>query len=313
MKRSNTHNLVFVFVSVYVATNAIMQYRLNEYNNFRSPSHNNTFQGLAKPLNSPCITWITFGNAKYNKTVLRIIKEAESFPYITHVHPFNEEALTNIGFFHQFSSFVKEHKRGFGYWIWKPFIINYTLHNLVPEHCFLLYMDSGCTLNAMGANKTLQYMRDMKERKKHILAYQMQYTERSWTKGDLFDFFETRNDASVTDTGQFAATLMFLLNSQRSRNMANEWLSVAKTNKKLLTDEVSVSPNLPEFYENRHDQSIFSLLVKTAYKDDTLVVSYEKEAWASPEWDSVDWSTHWPISPSKMLEYPFLATRFRFL
>ena len=165
----------------------------------------------------------------------------------------------------------------------------------------------------MGANKTLQYMRYMKERKKHILAYQMQYTERSWTKGDHFDFFETRNDASVTDTGQFAATLMFLLNSQRSRNMANEWLSVAKINKELLTDEVSVSPNLPEFYENRHDQSIFSLLVKTAYKDDTMVVSYEKEAWASPEWDSVDWSTHWPISPSKMLEYPFLATRFRFL
>jgi len=277
---------------------------LNQYRN----QHTNEQSKKSKH----CFAWTTFGNRRYNKTMNRIIKQAKNFPLLDYIIPYDDNILKTIGFIDRYELFIKSNERGYGYWIWKPFIINYTLHNVLPDNCFLLYTDSGSSFNMHGMTRAIEYMEMMKAHKKHILAYQMNYIESSWTKGDIFDFFDARN---IPDTGQFAATLMLLYNSETSRRFANRWMSIIRDNIHLVTDQQSNSMNFPNFYENRHDQSIYSMLLKTEFRDHVIVMKYEEETW-SPAWDSMDWSSSWESvfsSSQNMHKYPFWATRFRFM
>ena len=70
--------------------------------------------------------------------------EAEKFGFQS-INLFNESALIGTSFWNKHSSFILNHKKGFGYWIWKIVIILQMLENL-PEDAPLLYVDAGCVL-----------------------------------------------------------------------------------------------------------------------------------------------------------------------
>ncbi|GMO51552.1 MAG: hypothetical protein Pg6C_16380 [Treponemataceae bacterium] len=87
------------------------------------------------------------------------------------------------------------------------------------------------------------------------------YTEKQWTKGDLFDYFDVRNKPEIYPH-QIAATALLVKKADKSVKIIDRWLKVFYDNFNLVDDTPSLSPNFPEFVENRHDQSIWSILVK---------------------------------------------------
>ena len=57
----------------------------------------------------------------------------------------------------------------------------------------------------------------------------------------------------------------------RSLNFVNEWLNFLLDNREICRDEVSQNLNHKKFIGNRHDQSVFSLMIKTKIvKQDSL-------------------------------------------
>jgi hypothetical protein len=66
-------------------------------------------------------------------------------------------------------------------------------------------------------------------------------------------------------------------------------------NVNMVDDSKSKSANFDDFAENRHDQSVFSILLKTKFKDDIVIIDHEKESWSS-NWLEMD-------------KYPFWASR----
>jgi hypothetical protein len=149
--------------------------------------------------------------------------------------------------------------RGFGYWIWKPYIILKSLQE-IPEGSILLYMDSGCHLNFYGKKTFYDYIEKVYE--KDILCIDTGLPEKNYTKGDVFHFFNVKDNKNITDSHQIAATVIFVKKTATIMSMIKTWLDVMENHFELVDDSPSISENCLEFIENRHDQSIFSILLK---------------------------------------------------
>jgi hypothetical protein len=163
--------------------------------------------------------------------------------------------------------------RGFGYWCWKPQIVLQLLREM-NEGDILLYVDVGCHLNPGGIDRLKEYF-ELAE-KYGIVAFQSRsitefgqedkaehfLCDGHWCKGDLLDFFDARSDSIVTASGQIGGGIFLVRKDAESERFFEEFRQVFYDRFDLCDDSPSKSPNLPGFMENRHDQSVMSLLCK---------------------------------------------------
>ena len=91
------------------------------------------------------------------------------------------------------------------------------------------------------------------------------WSSNKYTKMDIFKKLNCMDNKNVTHGTQIEGGLMILKKSNSSIEFIKKWLELCE-DYHLLSDEPSVESNLPEFVENRHDQSILSALGKL-YKD----------------------------------------------
>ena len=85
--------------------------------------------------------------------------------------------------------------------------------------------------------------------------------EKIWTTNDIFKNFNISLDSEIANTRQLVATVWIVKNNQETKNILNEFLDTVSNNYELITDIIK-NPQHPEFKENRHDQSIFSIVRK---------------------------------------------------
>jgi hypothetical protein len=148
--------------------------------------------------------------------------------------------------------------RGFGYWVWKPYMVNHYLQNFKDDVDGIAYLDAGCTINATSES-LLRFRKYMEwSQSSGGLCFQMNLPEQVWTKEDLLA--ELRASETARKTGQIVATV-FLLNKSKGQILSSRWLELALKSH-LLDDSPSRLENHRDYIEHRHDQSIFSLLAK---------------------------------------------------
>lgn len=144
-------------------------------------------------------------------------------------------------------------KRGGGYWLWKPYIINKTIDKM-NEGDYLFYCDSGVAY----INK-LQYLIDCLEKSKQdIMAFELPLIEEQWTQQETFKIMNC--DRSIyKKSNQLLATYILIKVNNNSKQFIREYL-------KLCQNEKNLVDNIPQTntrcIQHRHDQSIFSLLCK---------------------------------------------------
>jgi hypothetical protein len=149
--------------------------------------------------------------------------------------------------------------RGFGYWCYKPQIILQTFEKM-NEGDILQYTDIGCHLNESGIGRLNEYFEIAG--KENIVVFEMNhYTEKQWTKADILDYFGVRCVESIYQS-QIMGGVFFLKKCPKSLDFVKKWRQVFYDDFSLIDDSPSKSRNFPEFIENRHDQSVFSILAK---------------------------------------------------
>ena len=163
--------------------------------------------------------------------------------------------------------------RGYGYWCWKPQVVLQLLREM-NDGDVLLYVDAGCHLNPKGIKRLEEYFELAKEY--GIVAFQsrsMDYSRKDdlshhilpdgeWCKGDLLDYFGVRENESVIKSGQLGGGIFLVCKNVKSIMIFEEFRQIFYDHFALCDDSQSVSKNLPGFIENRHDQSVFSLIGK---------------------------------------------------
>lgn len=154
--------------------------------------------------------------------------------------------------------FIRNNTRGFGFWLWKPIIINSVLSSMM-EGDFIVYLDGGCEISPLGTKRLHQYINICNE--SGGLFFHLEHNEEKFTKNELLEYLNTPEEQRVSP--QIQATIFVIKNCQETRALAEKWLTLSRLDSmRLLTDEKSPSKQSNQFIDHRHDQSILSLLVK---------------------------------------------------
>ena len=158
---------------------------------------------------------------------------------------------------------IKLNERGSGFYAWKPFIIQKKLEE-VPEGEIVFYCDVGRTFPYKLLSDSLQVFLDwMKTHKQTVMpGIKIPWggPMSMWTKRDAF-ISMSMDTPSIHATAPIQASFSIWINSPASRDIAKEWMNLS-ANRQMISDDPSKLgfPELPDFYEHRHDQSLLSLV-----------------------------------------------------
>jgi len=94
-----------------------------------------------------------------------------------------------------------------------------------------------------------------------IMCFRNPYKEREWTKRDVFEEIHPAAFDQI-DEKQYTANRIILMKCSNTLEHIEDWCQLGLNAPHLFDDSPSVLKNAPEFKENRHDQSVFSLLSK---------------------------------------------------
>lgn len=180
---------------------------------------------------------------------------------------------------------ILEQKRGRGYWIWKPYIILKTLlDDKVKFGDIVMYSDAGryfigdpieyFNILWRAPNRTLYEKYDFYRKvydsmiEQDFFAFALfGYSERHWTKVDTLEIIAGAKSKEWKEyfwrTAPASASFFIVKKTTKSIAFVSQWLTYCGDSR-LVTDEKEqlTRKNHPEFIENRHDQSILSVLLK---------------------------------------------------
>lgn len=154
-------------------------------------------------------------------------------------------------------------RKGYGYWSWKPAVIK-QMFSKMKDDDILLYCDAGCYLNPNAKNKLLDYIKKTEENDILVTELDSEYNSYAWTKMDTIALFRDKVPEKSFEEGQLQGGTIFLKKSPYTDNIVEQWDRLMDLeNLHYFDDSPSVLPNHPSFKENRHDQSILTLLLKS--------------------------------------------------
>ena len=221
------------------------------------------------------IILVSFATLDLKKSILRFTSQANSSNFYNKVNiltpkNFNLEEKNKINVL-----LSKGKKRGYGYWFWKPLLLYKILKNL-NEGDIVHYLDIGFHINLNFKNRFNYYIKKLRDNKNWLLAFQYyplrKYNsklakfpdryEYQYTKKDLFNYFKVSKNKKITHSPQFHAGNFFIKKNIKSKKFLEDWIKVFEKNFGLIDDTPSKTKNFNGFIENRHDQSVFSILCK---------------------------------------------------
>jgi hypothetical protein len=196
----------------------------------------------------------------YSLAAERLARQAKTTGWFASVdifHPASEHAAMQA-FNANHGEFVSRNPRGYGCWRWKPLLVQAMLAAL-PENDHLYYMDAGCELSVLGSARFAALDRELAVR--GVLCFEIGFAELGWCKHESVDaIFGGWNDAAMASR-QIQATWFGLRNTASVRKRIAEWAQWAVRGE-LITDSYDPRRQHPSFQNHRHDQALWSLVLK---------------------------------------------------
>jgi hypothetical protein len=200
---------------------------------------------------------LTFSDEKYIKSRERYVAEMKATGIFSKIFSFGPEDLDD-DFLKAHAEFIKNNPRGYGYWIWKPYLILKVL-NQMEDGEVLAYGDAGNEIK--GTTEQCLRLVNLVKYSKGKVKIVASRTHRiySHTKMDLYFRFRYYGVlyafCKMIEPGR-----ILIEKNERTLNFVREWDSLCQNDYRNIDDSPSLLPNFPNFVEHRHDQSVFSLL-----------------------------------------------------
>ena len=267
---------------------------LHQYN-FKDPSLS-TCQGL----NKHNIHFITYGDSNFEKSKKRILNEAKDFNEFKTIKGYGPEDLPED--FKEKYKDILSMSRGGGYWIWRPIIIEDAINN-INDNEYLVYLDAGCTINKQGKRRFFEYIDKLENSENHygILSFQMSgnisdyQKEKWWTTSNIFEYFNIKSDSDIGESGQYLGGVLIMKKNKHLLEYLDKFKKCILENPLLCTDNYNDDNQHDGFKDNRHEQSMTSILRKIHGSE----VIDGDETWIIP------------FGQGESMKYPFWATRLK--
>ncbi len=207
-----------------------------------------------KKNNNNGITLINYSNERYTKAQKINSKSALKIAGFKKVISYSPVDI-DVEFLDK-NKKMFSHQRGGGYWLWKAYIIKKTLSEM-EDGAYLFYCDSGS--HFVHSTDELIHSFDPTF---DIMPFEIQTFEKHWTKRDCFQLMGC-DESRIFESKQIWSGFSLWKKTAFTMKFVEEWLSYSK-DERVVTDIENVLelPNYDGFVEHRHDQSIFSLLLK---------------------------------------------------
>jgi len=165
--------------------------------------------------------------------------------------------------------------RGYGYWIWKPYIILQKLNEL-NEGDILVHLDCHCKLDKIKDN--FNEIINQLNKDKLIIAINGT-NDLSYTTTKLKEAVENelnyKFSAEELHSFQYEAGILFIKKCKFTINFFKQYFNIILNHIDVITDIYNNDiSNHKDFVENRHDQSVCSLLSKY-YKINNFNITWE--------------------------------------
>jgi hypothetical protein len=215
------------------------------------------------------IVFLTFTNKHCEKHANNLILQAKSLKFFDEIiieKDFNKDiefknALKNPKFASIYSI-----KNGYGFWLWKPYIIYKHLKKLTNND-ILIYSDPGGNfpvnpiLKSWAKNKLNEYFIFL-DKNNGCMSFESGFAEHKTTKMEVFDFFDNYDIENTFLTQSRISNLHFIKKTDFSVSIYNKWWNIAKNHPYLFDDCICRSSYDSGIIETRNDQSVWSLLCK---------------------------------------------------
>ncbi len=165
-------------------------------------------------------------------------------------------------FWDRHGAFVRAHARGYGFWIWKPFIIQRCLRAM-RDADILVYSDAGAIVVPKGGVRARleQQFQDIQQWPVGLGASVGGNDSRKFCKVDVFAALGVR-DAKERALFQYEGGRLICRKHPAAMRIIDLWARLAWERRYHLFDNSpSGLPNHPDFREHRHDQTMLSILM----------------------------------------------------
>lgn len=236
------------------------------------------------------IVLITFGGKTqgYRNRVHKVCQQAKTLNFFTTIIGFTDfDLMVNADFWTQHGDFLETNPRGYGFWLWKSYLVSSVL-DMLNENDILIYVDAGCEVNSQGIERLNEYIQMLDYSDYGVLVFQMPHIEKKWTKSALLNYLNS--DKKAKNTGQCVGGIHLWKKNEHSIHVSKKWYEICCIYE--LINDTRSSHESASFIDHRHDQSILSLLVK---KYGSIKIADET------------YYTNW----SEGANIPFLAKRIR--
>lgn len=198
--------------------------------------------------------YITFSGRPYDSTTQKIVENAP-FLGATDVWVYDDVWLMQQDFY-KINSWLWDHphKRGFGWYAWKPYILNHVMERLV-EGDVVLYTDADTfpIADLMPIYKTALHDGAM------FFAAQG-WSNRLWCKRDCYIVMGQDNPKYHDCQHAVARFMAFRKGSWTAQQILSEWLTYCVNPLATTFDPSVLAPELEGFREHRTEQAILTLL-----------------------------------------------------
>lgn len=163
-------------------------------------------------------------------------------------------------------------KRGGGYWLWKPYIINETLKK-INDNDIIFYVDSKYYFIEPFENLYKDYMKNndllvWKNKPNSPIWYM-----KNWCKMDVIHKYNMFNKVFNENAEDCWAGALIIKKNENTTKYIQEWLDMSCIYENI-TDSNSKIENSNLFKEHRHDQSLLSIVL---YKYNIQIQFFEKK------------------------------------
>ena len=235
------------------------------------------------------VNFISYGNNKYSSAKKRIYNEACNTKWFNSITIYGPEMLDN-NFINLFKN-ILELPKGGGFWIWKLNIILQELSKMKKNE-ILVYCDAGCHININGKKRFDEYIKMLENTDEHMISFQLEHIEKKWTTHQIFDAFDININSSIANSNQLVGGIIIMKNIDRTISIFENAIHILTQNPMLITDHYNKINQYPIFKDNRHDQSILSVIRKisntsiiipdeTYFKSFNSVIANKYPFWAT--------------------------------
>ena len=207
------------------------------------------------------IHFITYGDSKkYSISKKHLVHLAKISGFFNSYKAFSKKDL-DIEFSKKYQDILKL-PRGGGYFIWKPRILFNTLKNLGQDD-ILVYTDAGSSFNIFAKKRFFEYLEMVNDSEygNFRIENPKQLVECNWTTEELFKYFNIEQESKIRNSPQLLGGHLIFQNNKHSHEIFEEFFKLLDYDRMLITDYYNKN-QINSFVDNRHDQSIFSLLSK---------------------------------------------------